>query len=1040
MSIVFDWLLPQNFLPHGHCYLWRPDVLWLHVISDGVIAASYYAIPLALAYFVHRRRAVLPYWWMPVLFATFIFLCGTTHVLNIWTVWRPDYVVDGLVKLATALASVSTAVLVFASLPQAMALRTPIELQSEVEARTTELSAANEHLRQEVAAREEDELRMRLTLEASGAASWLIDYRAANEHFDARSCELAGLDATQSDWPAGTFCKLLHPDDRERMQLVFQQTRAAAGPGPLVEYRIVTASQEVRWLQGAGIVQRDAQGEPERFIGVSTDITQQKNAVVRAREDRETIERQLSEIEMLYRTAPVGLTAFDRELRCLRINEKMAEMNGVPITGSLGRHLRDYIPRELADIAEPQLRRVLEAGEPMFGVENSADIGPGGKRNWLVNYYPWRNTEGNITGVSVAVQDVTEQRRAQEALRESEERLRLAQLTTDAGVWDWNLQTQTLTWSPELEKLYGVASGTVKKDADFRQRVYQADLAGLAAESEAAISQHRRFHCEFRIIREDGEIRWMSSTGAAHYDSSGKPIRVLGTNVDITERKRTEAALAARTRELHQTFDATATGLTRCSRDLHYVAANPAYAEIAGLPLQQIIGRPIIDVMGREGFEKIRPYVERVLGGESVEYEAPVPFSKGGTRRLHVAYAPWREVDGSVSGWVASVTDVTARYEAEEKLKAANRQKDEFLAMLAHELRNPLAPIRNASDLLDHCLGTHPQAKVPLAILHRQTRQLTRLVDDLLDVGRISQGQINLKKEIIDIGAVLDQAVETIQVLVQTKLHRLTIHKPFGPVYVNGDLARLVQSLGNILHNAAKYTDPGGEIEVDVKESNGDLTIAVRDNGSGIAPDLLPQVFDLFTQGRPAVDRSEGGLGIGLTVVKQLIQLHGGFVSAKSAGIGCGTTVTVHLPIAQQPSAPQRKEVASKVVLRRILVVDDNEDAANSLAMVLQLEGHEVSTAYTASGALTAVEQHRPEVVFLDIGLPLMDGYEVARRLRAKYGAACPRLIARTGYGQPEDRARALAAGFDAHLTKPVDPQELQRVISDSLEAGATGT
>jgi PAS domain S-box-containing protein len=658
-------------------------------------------------------------------------------------------------------------------------LRTPIELQYEVEARTADLRAANERLRQEIAARQENELRMRLALEASGAATWVIDYTSATEHFDARSSELAGLDATQADWPAGTFCKLLHPDDRERMQFVFNQTRAMVGPGPLVEYRILTTRHEVRWLQGAGIIQRNEQGEPERFIGVSTDVTQRKQA---------------------------------------------------------------------------------------------------------------------------------------------------------------------------------------------------------------------------------------------------------------------EAALAARTDELHQTFNATATGLMRCSRNLHYIAANPSYAEIAGVPLQQIIGRPIIDVMGREGFEKIRPYVERVLGGESVEYETPVPFRIGSTRLLHVAYAPWREADGSVSGWVASVTDVTARCEAEEKLKAASRHKDEFLAMLAHELRNPLAPIRNASELLERSLGRHPEAKMPLAILHRQTRQLTRLVDDLLDVARISEGQINLKKETIDIGAVLDQAVETIQPLVQEKLHRLNIRKPFSPVYVNGDLARLVQSLGNVLHNAAKYTDPGGEIEVDVEESNGDVTIAVRDSGSGIAPDLLPTVFDLFVQSRRTLDRSEGGLGIGLTVVKQLIQLAGGSVSVDSAGVGRGTTVTVHLPTVQPASAPDRENAPSTVPPRRILVVDDNEDAANSLAMMLQLEGHDVSTAYSASGALTAAQQLKPEVVFLDIGLPQMDGHEVARRLRAQYGSACPCLIALTGYGQPEDQARALTAGFAAHLTKPIDPQQWQQVLSANLASAATGT
>ncbi|MBV9725124.1 MAG: response regulator, partial [Gammaproteobacteria bacterium] len=451
--------------------------------------------------------------------------------------------------------------------------------------------------------------------------------------------------------------------------------------------------------------------------------------------------------------------------------------------------------------------------------------------------------------------------------------------------------------------------------------------------------------------------------------------------------------------------------------------------------------RPIIEVMGREGLEKIRPYVDRVLAGESVEYEISVPFSTSGTRFLHVAYAPWKEMDGSVSGWVASITDVTARYEAEEKLKAAGRHKDEFLAMLGHELRNPLAPIRNAGELLERLLGHHAQAEVPLAILRRQTRQLTRLVDDLLDVARISEGQIHLKKETIAIGVVLDHAVETIQPLVQEKSHRLNIRKPFAAVYVNGDSARLVQSLGNILHNAAKYTDPGGEIEVQVEESNGQVKIAVRDSGSGIAPDLLPTVFDLFVQSRRTLDRADAGLGIGLTVVKQLIHLHGGSVSAYSAGVGHGTTVTVHLPTVQAAIAPDREKAPPSIGRRRrILVVDDNQDAANSLAMMLELEGHDVSAAYSASGALSAAEQLRPEVVFLDIGLPQMDGHEVARRLRAQFGSACPCLIALTGYGQPEDRARALTAGFAAHLTKPIGPQQWRQVLSSNVVPAATRT
>jgi PAS domain S-box-containing protein len=899
MSTLQDWLLPQNFLPHGHCYLWRWDVLSLHVSSDAMIAASYYAIPIALGYFVRRRRAVLPYWWLPALFALFIFLCGTTHVLNIWTVWHPDYVIDGLVKLATALASAGTAVLVFASLRRALALRTPIELQAEVDARTADLRDANERLRREVAARSENEARLRLALEASGAATWVIDYtNAAHEQFDARACEFAGLDPGQKNWPAGTFRSLLHPDDRERMQLAFNETRANPGPGPLVEYRIVTAQSEVRWLQGSGIVQRNTLGDSDRFIGVSTDITERKRTESESQQYSALIE--LSFDPILVWALSDGIVEWNRG--CL-------ETYGYSREDAIGRTSHELLQTRFP---EP-LAKILE-----------------------------------------------------------------------------QLETQGV-WAGELHHL----------TRDGREAVVES---------------------RWQLMRIGGQSL------------------VLETNRDVTERKETEAALAARTAELHQTFNATATGLTRCSRNLEYIAANPAYAAIARVPLQQIIGRPIVEVMGPDGYEKIRPYIERVLQGESVEYEITVPFTGSGVRLLHLAYTPWREPDGSVSGWIASATDVTARHEAEEKLMAASRHKDEFLAMLGHELRNPLSPIRAASEVLERKVGTHPDAKAPLAILRRQTSQLTRLVDDLLDVARISQGQISLQRERIDIGSVLDQAVETIQPLVQQKLHRLNISKPFSPIYVNGDLARLVQSLGNILHNAAKYSDPQAQIDVDIKEARGNLTIVIRDNGRGISPELLPTVFDLFVQGRRTMDRAEGGLGIGLTVVRQLIELQGGSVSADSAGLGCGTTVTVQLPTVQPANAPDTEHPNLTPPPRRILVVDDNEDAANSLAMMLELEGQEVSTAYSAAEALRAVGEMHPEIVFLDIGLPQMDGYEVAQRLRAQYGSAGPRLIALTGYGQPEDRARALSHGFAAHMTKPVNLEQLQKLLAESPDRAVTAT
>jgi len=378
--------------------------------------------------------------------------------------------------------------------------------------------------------------------------------------------------------------------------------------------------------------------------------------------------------------------------------------------------------------------------------------------------------------------------------------------------------------------------------------------------------------------------------------------------------------------------------------------------------------------------------------------------------------------------------DVTERKLIEEALKRTDRQKNDFLAVLSHELRNPLAAIRNAGEILARIAGEAPPVHAALAMLSRQTMQLTRLVDDLLDLSRDAQGKVSLRRETLEIGEIIEQAAETVQPLVREKSHRLTLSKPFAPVYVSGDRVRLVQCVGNILHNAVKYTDPGGEIEVRLQVLGGKIVIDVHDNGGGIAPELLPHVFDLFVQSERALDRSQGGLGIGLSVVQLLIQRHGGSVSAASEGVGLGSTFTIRLPLLQGvpklpvPAAPTRGP------RRRVLVVDDDSDAADSIAMLLKLNGHKVEVAYSALAGLEAASSAEADVILLDIGLPRMNGYEVARRLRANEALRATRLLALSGFGRAEDRERSRAAGFDAHLVKPASLEDLERALSGEVD------
>jgi CheY-like chemotaxis protein len=368
-------------------------------------------------------------------------------------------------------------------------------------------------------------------------------------------------------------------------------------------------------------------------------------------------------------------------------------------------------------------------------------------------------------------------------------------------------------------------------------------------------------------------------------------------------------------------------------------------------------------------------------------------------------------------------------------VQQSDRQKNEFLAMLAHELRNPLAPIRNAIQVLKMPHANHEQQEWAKAIIYRQVEQLVRLVDDLLDVSRITQGKIQLKMQLVDAATIVSRAVETSQPLIQSRDHVLNVTLSKEPLYLEADPTRLAQVLSNLLNNAAKYTEKRGRIEVSVEREGDEAVFSVRDSGIGIAPEMLMHIFDLFAQADRSLDRSQGGLGIGLTLVRRLVELHGGSVRASSAGHNQGSEFVVRLPTKERRVPSPHFEngggrLARPASTRRILVVDDNADGAESLAVLLRSIGHEVRTAFDGPEALAAGEEFLPEVVLLDIGLPRMDGYEVARRMRAIPGLERVHLIALTGYGQQKDRQRGDEAGFDHYLVKPARLEVLLELIS----------
>jgi PAS domain S-box-containing protein len=383
--------------------------------------------------------------------------------------------------------------------------------------------------------------------------------------------------------------------------------------------------------------------------------------------------------------------------------------------------------------------------------------------------------------------------------------------------------------------------------------------------------------------------------------------------------------------------------------------------------------------------------------------------------------------------------DITERKQAEKELQEADRKKDEFLATLAHELRNPLAPMRNAIQILQATGPEQPDLSWAREVLDRQIQVMGRLLEDLLDVSRISRGTLNLRKEPVELASVIDVAVETSRPEIDAKGHKLTIALPSDPIHLDADPVRLAEVFSNLLNNAAKYTDGEGHIELTAVQQGAELVVSVKDTGIGIPADALTRVFELFSQAKP-VGSSFSGLGIGLSLVKQLVEMHGGSIEARSDGPGRGSQFVVRLPLAE--SQPVREPLRAREderrfsPRRRVLIADDNRDSADSLAMYLRVKGHQTSTAYDGEEALAAAEAIRPEVVLLDIGMPKLNGYEVCRRIREQPWGRGTLLVALTGWGQKQDQRRSEAAGFDRHLVKPIEPAALTELL-DSMPAGS---
>ncbi len=534
---------------------------------------------------------------------------------------------------------------------------------------------------------------------------------------------------------------------------------------------------------------------------------------------------------------------------------------------------------------------------------------------------------------------------------------------------------------------------------------------------------------ERRCLRKDGKTIWTLSTLSLVRDPAGHPQHFSGILEDMTSRKRAEEAQSRLAAIVTSSDDS----IISMTLDGAITTWNRGAERMYGYRSDEMIGQTTRVLIPPDRANEEKLILERIRKGERLEHFETVRVRKDGVKMdVSVAVSPIQDMNGHIIGASKITRDITESKRAEAALRETDKRKDEFLATLAHELRNPLAPIRQAALISKASAASEPQKAWSHDVIERQVRHMSLLLDDLLDISRVTRGTLELRPETTELKSVIEAAIETSRPLIDAKRHELSVAAPQKPVEIYADPLRLAQILSNLLTNAAKYTDPEGRIELRVEDAADGVTIAVTDSGIGISAEAATHVFDMFSQVKSTQDRSEGGLGIGLALTKGLVELHQGRIDVRSAGPGFGSEFVVWLPkhaaLAGQKAVPVAARAAPPES-RRILIADDNRDAADSLAVLLSIDGHEVRVVHSGRAALAAFAEFQPEVVLLDIGMPDISGYEVAKSVRRGSAGGGATLIAVTGWGQDRDKAHALEAGFDHHFTKPVDPGRINEIL-----------
>jgi PAS domain S-box-containing protein len=755
-----------------------------------------------------------------------------------------------------------------------------------------------------------------------------------------------------------------------------------------------------------------------------------------------------------------GLYAVDTQGRVTYVNPAAEALFGWTSAELLGRKMHDVTHYKHPDgrpfpAEECAGLRVLRDGTPLREYDD-VFIRKDGSFFPVVYSSAPLVTEGRTVGLVVVFRDVTERKRAEEA----QARLAAIVESSQDAIVGKTLDGVILSWNAGAERVFGYAPHEV-----IGRSIRLLIPPERQDEEEEILARIRRGesleHYETVRVAKDGRRLDISLTVSPVRDRAGHVIGASKIARDISQRKEAENALreseeryrraaaeaaeaAAANAKFRAFFEQGTNFAGVLALDGRVVEPNRLCLDFCGFTRDEVLGKPFWECgwWNRSAtlMDMVRAACLQAAGGRPFRTETPYFLAGGAERVVDLILAPVTDEAGRVLFVAATGTDVTDRRRMEDALREQDRRKDEFLALLAHELRNPLAPLRNGLQVLRLAEGDAGAVAQTRAMMERQLGHMVRLIDDLLDISRINRNKMELRRSRVLLADVVSSAVETARPLIETAGHELTLTLPPDPVYLDADLTRLAQVLSNLLTNSAKYTPPGGHIRLAAERCGEDVVVSVRDNGIGIPAESLGNIFDMFSQVDRSIERSTGGLGIGLALVKGLVEMHGGAVAAESAGLGQGSTFTVRLP-ALKNDPERRSEDASpggpsaNGPGRPILVVDDNRDGAASMAMMLRLMGNPVRVAHDGVEAVQVAEAFRPQVILMDVGMPRLNGYEATRRIREQPWGEGMIIIALTGWGQEGDRVQSKEAGCDGHLVKPVNLPDLETLLAELTES-----